>query len=129
MYQDYLQYFHQLLASETIPLGDPRLYGKLPEAAGFYRILRRGSDWTQSLYVGWSDNLRQRVFRNHLMGGVRSSTLKGKLARSSRFKDLKAVKDYLKKRCAVQFVVVRRKRGANFIEHFLICALRPKHND
>ena len=127
--KDYLRYFHELLAGESVSLGDPGLYGKLPELGGFYRICKRRSDWTKSLYVGSTNNLRNRVFRNHLMGSTRASTLKKKLVHSSRFKDAKAVKDYLKRNCAVQFTVVKGKKEVNFIEHFLISILRPVYND
>lgn len=129
MIDDYFGFFHKLLASEKISFSDPHLYSKLPERGGVYRILRRGSDWSKSLYVGGTDNLRRRVFRNHLMGNTRSSTLKKKLVKSRRFKDVKAVKDYFKRRCVVQFIVVKNQKELNFIEHFLISILRPKYND
>ena len=129
MIDNYFGFFYKLLASEKISFNDVHLHRKLPTQSGVYRIFGRKADWNKSIYVGGSNDLLQRIFHNHLMGGKASSTLKKKLINDLGLKDAKAVKNYLKRHCALQFIVVKNKKEIKFIEHFLISILRPKYND
>lgn len=128
MIDNYFGSFYKLMASEKISFNDVDLHKKLPEESGVYRIFGRKADWNKSMYVGSSGNLLQRIFHNHLMGNKRDN-IKKKLINNLGLKDAKAVKNYLKRNCSLQFIVVKNKKELKFIEHFLISILRPKHND
>ena len=68
---------------------DRDLAVSLPRKGGVYRIVENRSDAT--LYVGQSTNLRSRIYRRHLRGSKRVSTLRRKLLRDSNMADEAAV--------------------------------------
>ncbi|MCK4404800.1 MAG: hypothetical protein KAW02_06880 [candidate division Zixibacteria bacterium] len=129
MIDKYFCYFHKLLASEKIPFNDVDLHRKLPKESGVYRIFEKKSEWNKSIYLGKTGNLLQRIYHNHLMGDKQASSVKRKLIANFGLRDEKAVKDYLKRRCSLQFIVIKNRNEIKFVEHFLISILRPKYND
>jgi hypothetical protein len=84
-YKDLLE---KLLETNPLPLNEA-LKGLLPRKEGVYRIVENRSDAT--LYVGQSTNLRSRIYRRHLRGSKRVSTLRRKLLRDSNMADEAAV--------------------------------------
>jgi len=108
---------------------DNRLRANLPTTGGVYRILQTDSDGHETIYIGRSINLQNRIYRNHLMGNRRASTLKNKLIHCGRCVDENMVKEYLSAECTVQFVTIADETECKSFEHFAIAILRPKHND
>jgi excinuclease UvrABC nuclease subunit len=79
--------------------------------------------------LGKTGNLLQRIYHNHLMGDKQASSVKRKLINNFGLRDEKEVKDYLGRKCSLQFIVIKNKNELKFVEHFLISILRPKYND
>ena len=80
---------------------------QIPDAPGVYVIKIRDSD--ETLYVGRTKNLRQRIYSNHLHGPLSNARLKKYLIEDPNepsIKDLAAAKQYLKDFCYVQFQVI-----------------------
>lgn len=80
---------------------------QIPDAPGVYVIKIRDSD--ETLYVGRTKNLRQRIYSNHLHGPLSNARLKKYLIQDPNepsIKDLAAAKQYLKDFCYVQFQVI-----------------------
>lgn len=80
---------------------------QIPEAAGVYVIKDKGSD--ETLYVGRTKNLRQRIYSNHLHGPLSNARLKKYLIEDpneSSITDLATAKQYLKDCCYVQFQII-----------------------
>ncbi|MDH4136353.1 MAG: GIY-YIG nuclease family protein [Anaerolineae bacterium] len=108
---------------------DETLRGSLPQDGGVYRIFEKGSGWQSSVYVGKTTRLRGRIYRDHLMGNRRASTLKRKLIASGQFSDEEAVKQYLKDRCLVQYMTISDEALRTSFEHFAVGILKPQFND
>jgi hypothetical protein len=106
---------------------DNQLRPGLPMTAGVYRILETNGQ--ETVYIGRSMNLQNRIYRNHLMGNRRASTLKNKLINCGICIDENTVKDYLCDTCLVQFLTIEDAAECKSFEHFAIAILRPKHND
>lgn len=126
-YRDLLD---RLLARPSIPF-DGKLHGALPIKGGVYRIHEKGADWQRSVYVGKSGCLHERIYRNHFMGNLESSTLKRRLIKSRLCDNEAAAKQYLKDRCSVQVLtddIIDSSDRASF-EHFSLAILKPRFND
>jgi excinuclease UvrABC nuclease subunit len=108
---------------------DENLHSMLPSQGGVYRIFEKGSDWQSSVYIGKCKNLQNRIYRNHLMGNRRASTLKGKLIEHGDCADENEVKQYFKDKCLVQFLTVLGDAERTYLEHFAVAILRPRYND
>ena len=90
----------KLLFSEIKP-------SQIPDAPGVYVIKNRDSD--ETLYVGRTKNLRQRIYSNHLHGPITNARLKKYLIEDPNepsITDLAAAKQYLKDCCYVQFQII-----------------------
>jgi hypothetical protein len=124
----YKQLLLTLLAIDPC-LFDTGLRSKLPEVSGIYRILRRGSDWRDSIYVGESGHLRRRIYDCHYTGNRSVSTLKRKLIKCGEFLNEKAIQTFLGAECCVQFMELPGERERVWLQHFAIAVLKPLHND
>ena len=118
---------HELLESPALPF-DENLHSALPFGGGVYRIFQKGSNWSSSEYVGRTGNLHERVYCNHFMGNRRASALKKKLIDQRVELDEEGVKQYMKRQCSVQFLIIEESQALSF-EHFALAILRPKYND
>jgi hypothetical protein len=96
----------------------------LPAHGAVYRIIEKGSDWQNSVYVGRTGNLSDRLYRNHIMG----QGLKGKLVADGKCADSEAAKRYLQS-CSVQYVFLEDDHFRKLFEHFVIAILQPTYND
>jgi hypothetical protein len=101
----------------------------LPQSPGVYRIFETCAKFRETVYIGESKNLRNRIYRSHLMGTTRVSTLKKKLVASGKYPDAAAVKAYLRHDCSIQCVIIPRKRERMRFEHFAVAMLGPCFND
>jgi hypothetical protein len=128
IFRPYKELLQTLVESFSHPF-DKNLYGNLPSEGGIYRIFEKGADWQDSVYIGKSFDLQKRIYKNHFMGDRKASSLKRKLIKIAEFADEKAVKQYLKEKCLVQFVLIRDKAERTWFEHFSIAVLKPRIND
>ena len=86
----------------------------IPDDPGVYIIRLQNSG--ETLYVGRTKNLRQRIYNNHLHGPITNARLKKYLIEDPNepsITDLETAKQYLKDCCYVQFLVINDllKRG------------------
>ncbi|MFH1688885.1 MAG: hypothetical protein ABIE42_01445 [Candidatus Eisenbacteria bacterium] len=126
--EEYSEKLDRLLRSRKLRI-ETGLSSRLPDEPGIYRISEHGSRWTRSIYVGQGADLRRRVWRNHVAGSRRVSTLKRKLINAGQFEDEEAVRRYLERSCVVQAMVVNDEAFRDGLEHFAIAVLRPRWND
>ena len=124
--QKYIEKLLILISSCPIPFDD-NLHKNLPTEGGIYRVFKTSSDWRESIYVGKSSNLQERIYNNLLMGNIQSHTLKHKLINAG-FTNEK-VKQYLKNNCRVQYLEISDERQRSFFEYFTISILKPKYNN
>lgn len=117
-----------LISSRHIPFDD-ELHGSLPTAGGVYRVFEIPASWKESIYVGQTGNLRDRIYRNLLMGDSQAHTLKRKLIANAGLTDKETVKKYLKDNCRVQYLEMDDENERSPFEHFVISILKPKYND
>lgn len=98
----------------------------LPKEGGVYHIGKKGTE-EHSLYVGETSNLRNCVLKGHL--NRRNSFIKKKLIESKMLRSEERAKQYLQKRCFVQYVLIENARFRTLVKHFVISVLNPKLND
>jgi hypothetical protein len=129
--QKYNDWLIQLLESNPISFNTENLQEILPEQMGIYCISEKKNDVLEIIYVGRSKNLQKRIYRNHLKGSRKNSTLRRKLDKFGKYADEDSISNYLCKQCVTQFIVFddKDKLERNFFEHFAIAVLRPKFND
>jgi excinuclease UvrABC nuclease subunit len=118
-----------LLRSDFLAFNAENFHKMLPQKGGVYHIAEKTQDLFKTIYFGQSNDLKNRIHRNHLMGSRKNSTLKNKLIKSGKFSTEDEVKVYLHKCCAVQFVVIEDELERLSFEHFAISILRPKYNN
>lgn len=117
-----------LLSKQQLPF-DSNLHGLLPlQKGGVYRIFEKGSTWQNSLYVGATASLRNRVYTNHLMGDSVAG-LKGKLIKEDRYNNENDIKEYLQSKCLVQYILIPDENLRMLFEHFAISILKPQYSD
>lgn len=119
----------KILSMEKIP------YTKItpsviPEQKGIYIISELIDDLEVILYIGRTKNLRNRIYRNHLMGSTTNARLKNYMIKDSKhqcFDDIELAKKYIKDKCFVRWFFEEdvRKRGA--LEGFFTAMLFPKY--
>ena len=122
------RYLENLVATPCSRFDD-KLHSLLPEKPGIYRIIVTSSQ--ETLRAGRtksSDSLRQRVYRNHLMGNQRGN-IRSQLVKSGRCKDLDAAKSFLQSLCSVQWTVIEDKEDRKWAEHFVLAVLQPVFSD
>ena len=96
----------------------------IPAEPGVYAIFHKDTD--ETLYVGRTKNLRQRLYSNHLHGPATNARLKKYLAEDENepdIKDLADAKDYLKKNCYFRFMIepdtLKRGRFEGLLSYML----------
>ncbi len=98
----------------------------IPESPGIYAIYAPSNQ--KPLYIGTTNNLRRRVYTNHLRGNREASTLRRKLFK--KFKDEGKITEFLET-CSVRFISLEgiSEKEIKAIEHFFIAVLEPEMND
>ena len=104
---------------------DDELRKKLPASSGIYRIFYKNAVGTESLYLGISKNIKNRVASNHFKGNVRSSTLRKKLSKS--YSPDETTK-FFSEKCYLQFIEIDINE-LHCYEHFFVAMLCPELND
>jgi len=75
-----------------------------------------------TIYIGATTNLSNRLYQ-HLMANRRASTLKNKLINKGGFVSEDSVKDYLRKECVIQFIIISDPEERTLFEHLAIAIL------
>jgi len=129
-WRDYLNNsLNKILSMEKIPYTNitPSV---IPEQKGIYIISELINDVEVVLYIGRTKNLRNRIYRNHLMGPVTNARLKKYIIEDSShlcYQNLEFAKIYIKENCYVRWFFEEdfRKRGA--LEGYFTAILYPKY--
>src|SRR5262245_41701376 len=115
----YKRTIFRLLDGPAIYFSDSRLQSTLPESGGIYAVFqhtRKNSD--ELLYIGKSIKLRQRIYKNHLMGSRGQSTLRNKMINSGLVGSNDAVRPFLRINCFVKLVEIADEIDRKATEHF-----------
>ena len=123
-YKDLLE---ALLSREHLSFDNKNLRTMLPEEKGVYCISDKTEDTI--VYIGQSKNLQKRIYRNHLLGSQRSSTLRRKIIKSGKYLSEDQAGNYLHEQCMVQFIKIEDEPERHSFEHFAIAILKPEFND
>src|ERR1700741_2619779 len=102
----------------------------LPTNAGVYVIFETINNIDVPLYVGRTKNLRERIYTNHLMGGLSNARLKKYIIADELhpcYQNLSEAKNYIRNNCFVRWVLEDdyRRRGA--IEGYITAIIFPKY--
>lgn len=117
-----------MLSSQQLRF-DSSMSDNLPRQGGVYSVLVTSSGSEMFLYVGRTNNLRQRVYSQLFLGNQRSHTLRRKLIMHRGLADEAAVTRHLSDRCGIQYIQVSDEVDRMALEHFAIAILRPVYND
>ncbi len=129
-WRDYLNHsLNEILSMEKIPYTriTPSV---IPMQKGIYIISELIDNNEVVLYIGRSKNLRNRVYRNHLMGSTTNARLKNYMVKDNNhlcFENIELAKKYIKEKCYVRWIFEEdiRKRGA--LEGYFTAMLFPKY--
>ena len=121
--------YEELVSCRRIPyiLLKPRM---IPEAPGVYLITARKSRYEDIYYVGRTKNLRQRVYTNHLMGGLSTARLKKYLINDAELTGVRNkydAKEFIKTNCYVRWIEEDDMRNRAAIEGYTTGLLFPKY--
>lgn len=102
----------------------------LPINSGVYLISETIENIEVPLYVGRTKNLRERIYTNHLMGGLSNARLKNYIIKDELhpcYDNITEAKNYIRTNCFVRWVFEEdfRKRGA--IEGYVTAIIFPKY--
>lgn len=103
---------------------DDNMPNHLPTQGGIYRVFEVSGSRHDTLYIGRTRNLQQRLW-DDLYNGQATMTLRGILERNPEINDVKA---YLSEKCHLQFAVVNNLEERTFLTHFVISIMRPSLN-
>jgi predicted GIY-YIG superfamily endonuclease len=99
----------------------------VPERPGVYVITALLNGLEHAYYVGRTKNLRNRLYRHHLMGQPASARLKKHLIASGECASLAEAKQFIRDFCSARWIEHEgfRERGA--IEGYATALLFPKY--
>ncbi len=115
----------RFLAAKLVRIAELRRRD-IPDCPGIYAIYT--SNDQKPLYIGSTNNLRRRIYTNHLKGNRSASTLRRKLFKELR--DEKSVTEFIEA-CSIRFISLEgmNEKEIKAVEHFFIAILEPKLND
>jgi len=103
---------------------DRLLWQNIPEKPGVYTVI----EGDRYIYVGQSKSLRERL-RTHGRGNPGGDTFNEKLHRIRHIEEKKDRIKFVQDRCFFKFLEVKKGKGLNNLEHFIIAVLNPELND
>ena len=125
----YISVLQDFLANDIFAF-DSKIRSNLIESPGVYCILRKSKNGSyETIYIGMSKNLRDRLYSRLLMGDAGTHTLRKKLVKNNVCENDKDVKEYLRNNCCCQFIKIEIERERILFEHFAISILRSIYND
>ena len=95
----------------------------LPKRAGVYLITVHNKPY----YVGRSQNLRRRIYTNHLMGSLKNARLKKYLIEFRECANKEEAKQFLKRFARVQWIEEEDMRTRGALEGYFTGVLFPKY--
>ncbi len=110
----------RLLNSKQYSFADLKPSDLLDGLAVIYAIFDK--DTGETLYVGRTKNLRQRLYTNHLMGPKSNARLKKYLTEDPNVPEIQTIeqaKKYLRERCCFQYIPEPDMRSRGQIEGLL----------
>lgn len=117
----------QLTSGKPLPFAQ-MTPSKIPEKAGVYLISFKGTKCEKPYYVGASENLRRRLYANHLMGSPSSNArLKRYLMNSRECRNAKHAKEFIRDECLVRWFLESRGRRRGAVEAYVTGAVFPKY--
>ncbi|WP_338835352.1 hypothetical protein [Neomoorella thermoacetica] len=119
-----LEILKKLLSQPKFSISGPSTF---PEQSGIYAFFLKNANPGEFLRAGRADNLRQRIYQNHLMGN-QSDNLRSQLVKDGQCADHEA-KKWIRENCMVQYLVVKNKEERKWAEHSILSVLRPKYSD
>jgi excinuclease UvrABC nuclease subunit len=124
--QKYVDQLSNLMSIAPISFEDD-LRRKIPSRGGIYRIFELAT-FKESIYVGETDNLQNRLYNNLLMGNAKAHTLRNKIIKETGFSNEEATQ-YMKKNHHIQYLEVQDSKERRLLKHFVISVLKPSFND
>jgi len=127
---NFLSYrYEELVSCKRIPyiLLKPSM---IPETPGVYLITARKSGYEAIYYIGRTKNLRQRIYENHLMGGLSNARLKKYLIEDielPRVKDKYDAKEFIRANCYIRWIEEDQMRNRAAVEGYTTGLLFPKY--
>jgi hypothetical protein len=100
---------------------------KVPQEPGVYVITVKRGRVEYPYYVGRSKNLQQRLYNNHLMGPATNARLKKHLCDGGECPDMASAKSFLRRVCAVRWIVQSGHRERGAVEGYVTGMLFPKY--
>lgn len=100
---------------------------RVPESLGVYAIYDKDGE---VIYVGRTKNrnLRERLFKKHLRGTIRTSAFRRNLSEELGLRSEEEITRYVAENCSFKFLVVNDGRTRMLFEHLAIAALGPRLN-
>ena len=100
-----------------------------PETRGVYVIFTSQGEVIRAGKTGAGNaTLRERLYRNHLMGN-QSGNLRAQLVASGVCIDIERAKDWIRNNCSVRFLEVSDSQTRANLEHFILAVLQPRFCD
>ncbi|MBS1494327.1 MAG: GIY-YIG nuclease family protein [Bacteroidetes bacterium] len=99
-----------------------------PKCPGVYMIVEK--ERKEILYIGESNNLSERLYRNHLMGNKSSANFKKKLVNDNTLMEVicnNTAKKFLKDKCSVKWILEDEFIKRKAIECYITALLLPKY--
>lgn len=112
----------RFLATEQVKMVELRRKD-IPNTPGIYAIYTPNSQ--KPLYIGSTNNLRRRIYTNHLKGNREASTLRRKLFK--KLKDERSATEFLET-CSIRLISFESmsEKEIKAVEHFFIAVLEPR---
>lgn len=100
---------------------------KIPKEPGVYLISAKKGKQEVPYYIGRTKNLRNRLYRDHLMGRFEGARLKKYLVENGECEDITEAKEFIKKNCRVRWITEEDIRNRGAIEGYATGLLFPKY--
>lgn len=101
-----IKYCNKLIASQSVSFNTIKPKS-IPDKPGIYLITLKKGNIEIPFYVGRTQNLKRRIYTNHLMGSPTNARLKNYLINDIKLKDIVLsidAKNYIKINCFVRWI-------------------------
>jgi len=119
--------YNELLAHAGLPFSE-MTPAMVTEDPGVYLITAKEGHAEVPYYVGQSGCLRERLYRNHLMGQPQSNArLKKYLIEFAECDDAQEAKEFIQDRCVARWIEKTETRERSALEGYFTGLLFPKY--
>jgi hypothetical protein len=119
----------QILISQTTHSFNTSSCTQLPKQIGVYVINEIVNGVSDYFYIGQSNDIHRRIYKNHFLEPEKYSSLYSKLKKQNIFTNEKDFINHLANHCNFQYLLLNNPCDVNQLEHFAIAVLTPKHNN